>query len=396
MARGASREMMTWLKTCAWCGNAYQWDPKNKRLHYCTDECRKNAVIARLPKMPPKNAVRKKCELCGSWFQDESHNYRRKYCSSKCSVMAQRAKQKSYTPKTRVCKQCGCEYQHGGKVYCSHKCAGEAKHAKAKQRKCKTCGVIFLPKRAGSRSFCSESCKPKQPELCAYCGGPMPMIYGSTRPMVYCNSVCKTAARQARWKSRSEIKLRARRSKLAGMLQMWRSGKSTEDIALYFKCKEGYVLSALHSIKSYRNRSRKRKTNSTWYDSERLRNARSGQFRLETDFLKHAKQKFSEVFSNVKHEVSIPKSKRKIDLVIDEGLFRFGVELKNGNRTARLDQTLGQAIVKCVALGGLTPVCVVPDDVRPDDVFLNGCASIGAVAGTLTQVIEKLRARCCK
>ncbi len=144
----------------------------------------------------------------------------------------------------------------------------------------------------------------------------------------------------------------------------------------------------------YRRRTEARLAASTWNKEEAARNAVSSEFRKESDFRAHAAKAMRGVFHTVKEEVPVWGVRRRIDIVVEQGLWRFGVELKNGNRTARLDQTLGQAIVKCHAMGGMQPVCCVPDDVQPDKVFVDGCRSVGAIAGTLTECIKAMQESC--
>lgn len=334
------------------------------------------------------------CAKCGAEFEYVAKpGYgRRKYCSKKCRNLSR--------GKNRVCRQCGKSYRGDG-PYCSRKCSAEGKHLRGKMRKCATCGALFRPDVGASLSFCSPECKPKQPEKCANCGGPMPdMRPYQAMPDVYCSCECKAAALRARdavkRKAQLEVSNKKKRYDLSRALRMWRRGVSLREIGTQIGWKESGVPSRLRQSYGYRIKTANRMHNSKWHEVEATRNARSMKFRRESDFLAHAVLEFKARFDSVEPEVAVPGTRRRIDLVVTDGLFRFGVELKNGNRTARLDQTLGQAIVKCAALGGLKPVCVVPDDVRPDKVFLHGCEAAGAIAGRLSDVVERMRLMCCK
>jgi hypothetical protein len=215
-----------------------------------------------------------------------------------------------------------------------------------------------------------------------------------TRPNKYCSPACKVSALRARNKEKAHIARRKKRKLLADALRMWKRGASTEQIAVACGRKTENVSGFLLESKAYRKKTETRKSLSKWHEGEAARNHHSNTFRLESDFLKHAAQTFAQQFESVKKERKISGTRRKIDMEVSSGLWRFGVELKNGNRTARLDQTLGQAIVKCNALGGIIPVCCVPDDVRMDRVFLEGCASVGAIAGTLSDCINQMKMVC--
>ncbi len=212
--------------------------------------------------------------------------------------------------------------------------------------------------------------------------------------MVYCSKICKASAAIDRAHKKAAERKAEKRATLARAARMWRAGAVLDEVAAVLGWAPGSASGHMLQSRGYRRRTKKRKAGSRWYSGEAERNARSKQFRLETEFSLHAAEKLSEVFDDVRREVCIPGTRRKIDVVVTHGLWRFGVELKNGNRTARLDQTLGQAIIKCNALGRLTPVCCVPDDVTPDHVFLAGCRSVGAIAGTLKECIESMAASC--
>ena len=188
----------------------------------------------------------------------------------------------------------------------------------------------------------------------------------------------------------------AGRNTLAKALRMWRKGAGIEAIADAIGVKRQSICGFMLQSRAYRRNVKRRRNASKWHEIEGERNARSKMFRVEAIFREHAAKAFEDHGFTVRQEVVIPGTRRRIDLVVESGIFRFGVELKNGNRTARLDQTLGQAIVKCNALGGIIPVCAVPDDVMCDKVFLSGCLSIGAIAGTVTQCLSEICVRCCK
>jgi transposase len=176
---------------------------------------------------------------------------------------------------------------------------------------------------------------------------------------------------------------------------MHRKGISKEVIAKAINKKESTVVNILQQSRHYRAITQKRKKQSTYNKNEILNKARSKMFRLESEFRDYAASEMAKVFDFVQTEVGIPKTKRRIDVVVTHGLWRFGIELKNGNRTARLDQALGQAIIKCHALGGLIPVCCIPDDIVADKVFIDGCKHAGVIAGRLCECINEIKIKCC-
>ena len=347
------------------------------------------------------------CLECGTPFIAR-HDGIRKWCSKECQVQ--------YTVKRRLagnfghreqrkieCAQCHKVFSvpigKGDRKYCSRACVAESKHLTAKRRKCKTCGNLFIPSVHGSVTYCSEDCKPKQPTACAFCGGDMPE-QRSFKIDKYCSVTCKKDALRQRTNKKRAGKTIERRAKnrkqVAGALCMYRSGTVLMDIEDAIGWKQGTASGILARYsRIYRKMTGKKKSQSRWHQKEVRYNARSSMFRKESDFRKYAAMIMARIFTDVNQEVGIPGTRRRIDLVVSDGLFRFGIELKNGNRTARLDQTLGQALIKCAALN-LIPVCIVPDDVQPDKVFLHGCARYSVLSGTLTNVIDQMRLTCGK
>jgi len=301
-------------------------------------------------------------------------------------------------PYSGLCENCGNPFSNPTpRKHCSKECRQEAFKAKqaanAKPRKCKTCGVLFKASKAWtSHSFCSDACRPKQPTECAWCNGPMPEQRGLLVDK-YCCSDCKrralAARARAKAKEKAEEKEKQRRRELCAALLLWRKGASIQTIEERLEWKEGTGSGKMLRSAGYRKSTEKRKNGSVWHEVEAGFNARSQQFRLERDFRDHAVNVLSGCFEYVRPEVSIPGTRRKIDIVVKHGLHSFGIELKNGNRTARLDQTLGQALVKCAALK-LIPVCAVPDDIRMDKVFLNGCKATNVIAGTISEVVYEM------
>jgi len=198
---------------------------------------------------------------------------------------------------------------------------------------------------------------------------------------------------------RSDVMRRYRtqtkRNEVAAALRMIKCGASVVDVerAVGWRCNTGPSLLREYS-KQYRKKTQATLMHSTWHADEAAKNHRSQTFRKEEDFREHAAAEMAKVFDVVEQEVGIHKTRRRIDIVVSHGLFRFGVELKNGNRTARLDQTLGQALIKCASLD-ILPVCAIPDDVHPDEMWLYGCDKYGVIAGRLSGVIREMCAKCC-
>ena len=326
---------------------------------------------------------KKECKKCGKeffYYRSKSKGRTREYCSDECRKVFKK------------CVQCGFEYEgnHRSK-YCCKKCAGKAKHENRRVIICKGCGKYFKPKIGSMSSFCSDNCKPKQ-KSCAYCGKHIQKENGQTYVKVYCSPVCRAKAIKNRAKERAKENQIKKRQSIAKALRMWRKGQSFDLISEV----TGYrsISGLLNQSKAYRRISQKRMKESEWRRKETKLNAKSSMFKKEEDFRKYAAKELKKHFPCVMQEVSIPESRRKIDLVVEDGLFRFGIELKNGNRTAGMDQALGQALLKCSFLGGLSPVVAVPDDIEIDDIFLTGCKKLGVIAGTLSQVIQQISIKC--
>jgi hypothetical protein len=191
-------------------------------------------------------------------------------------------------------------------------------------------------------------------------------------------------------RQQTEAKKRAR---LCLALRMWRAGKTESEIAEAVGYKS--AMHILRTSKQYRMKTSKRLARSKHKQAERARNARSKTFATETAFRQYATQEMAKLFPRVRQEVHVGSGVgRRIDMVVESGLFRFGIELKVGNRTARMDQALGQALLKCASLGGLAPVVAVPDDVPLDNLFLSACKRFGVMAGTLTSVMCEMAKSC--
>lgn len=334
--------------------------------------------------------IETKCKTCGKPFEyDRIHGKGRpkEYCSREC-----------YPKKEKICQSCGCVFLgHHVSKYCSKKCYGKVRHKQARLRVCTTCNKEFIPEIKGSHAYCSYKCTPKTEKNCLWCGREM-MLDTTSRAKKYCSAGCKqlACAKIARQKQKAKRieKQKNERKQLAQALRLWKRGTSIYEIEKTINIPEGSGSGFLLKSKGYRNKTKKRKDKSTWHSKEVAVNARSGMFRLEHEFRDWAALEASKHFDKVDVEVSIPNSRRKIDMVVSHGLWTFGIELKNENRTARLDQTLGQAIIKCFSLGNLIPVCCVPDDLQIDDVFKKGCMHAGVMAGTFTSCINQMFVKC--
>ena len=81
---------------------------------------------------------------------------------------------------------------------------------------------------------------------------------------------------------------------------------------------------------------------------------------------------------------------RRVDAFVTDGLFRYAVEMKTHNRTARMDQCLGQALVKAYHLNA-TPVCLFPDDVRIDKTFSEAAAHYGVMVASESDVVAQIK-----
>jgi hypothetical protein len=321
------------------------------------------------------NKKEKACHICGAMFLTSSK--RRYVCSDECAVKL-REQKKDYVREVQplydcVCAMCGGSYQSikpqlENNKYCSKRCKQKALRRFA--HVCQECGSEFV----GSRTaiLCGRQCKEAR----------------SARVLAAAAKV-----RHAKAIERKAQADRAKREALCMGLRMWRAGKTFEQIAeaTGYKAVSGFLLQS----KVYKRISKRRLSESTWNKKEIECNAQSKTFKTETHFRIYAASELQKHFPRVMQEVSVPGSRRKIDIVVEDGLFRFGIELKNGNRTARMDQALGQALFKCAFLGGISPVVAVPDDVPIERLFLKGCEKLNVIAGTLSQVIEAISLKRC-
>lgn len=325
-----------------------------------------------------KHKQEKPCAQCGNMFMPS--RYRRTLCSDDCLAKTKQERDvfkrehRENTPiAVCVCIVCGREYkakvaQSSRNKYCSKACKDKANRQTA--HVCERCGAEYMGTKASR--YCGKEC-----------------ALAANREKASAATKAKHAeSKAAKEKARAEF-----RKALCLGLRMWRAGKPGEDIAAAtgYKSVSGF----LRNSKPYRRISKRRRTESAWHKSEVESNAKSRTFKTETHFREHAAKELEKHFPCVMQEVRIPGSRRKIDLVVKDGLFRFGIELKNGNRTARMDQALGQAMIKCTFLGGFVPVVVVPDDVQIDALFLKASVRLGVIAGTLSQVIQQISLKCC-
>ena len=325
-----------------------------------------------------RHKVERACAQCGKMFMPSIA--RKTLCSMECvaktkeqRVAFERQNKECKPLAVCVCVQCGETYQSKlpngiNNRYCSKACARKA--AKRTALVCQECGAEFMGLKGAIT--CSPTCKAIR--------GAKAAAVVNTRKRIESESV----------KRRQESDFR---KALCLGLRMWRSGKSESEIAeaTGYKSVSGFLCRS----KQYKRISRKRMEQSKWRASEIECNAKSATFKKEEHFREYAAKELEKHFPCVMQEVQIPGSRRKIDLIVEDGLFRFGIELKNGNRTARMDQALGQAMVKCTFLGGLAPVVAVPDDIQIDAMFLKASAKLGVIAGTLSQVIQQISLKCC-
>jgi len=340
------------------------------------EKCRKYRIKHGLMDATPKS---KECENCGTIFIAQGYGSGlRKFCSKQCAAMhTERMKQEAALAraskvKTAICATCGKEFNLGyydtrGK-YCSKQCQRTA----AKQTKgiCEHCGIEFMGLKKAK--YCSQKCSSTVNGL---------------------KALEATREKREKTKAAKEQKEADFRKALCLGLRMWRAGRTSEDIstATGYKSVSGF----LRNSKPYQRITKKRMEASAWKAKEIEYNAKSSLFKSEEQFREYAAKELDKHFPCVMQEVQIPGSRRKIDLVVEDGLFRFGIELKNGNRTARMDQALGQAMIKCTFLGGLVPVVAVPDDIQIDALFLKASVKLGVIAGTLSQVIQQISIKCC-
>lgn len=316
------------------------------------------------------NKKEKVCHICGAMFRTSSK--RRYVCSDGCAVKL-REQKKNYARDVQplydcVCAICGGSYQSikpqsAYNKYCSKSC--KKRGLKQVPCVCQECGVEFIGRRTSI--LCGRQCKQAR----------------STRVLAAAAKV-----RHAKAIERKAHADRDKRNALSIGLRMWRAGKTFKEIAdaTGHKSVSGLLLQS----KAYKRISQRRISESSWSKGEIQCNAQSKMFKTETHFRIYAASELQKHFPSVRQEVLIPGSRRKIDIVVEDGLFRFGIELKNGNRTARMDQALGQALLKCAFLGGISPVVAVPDDVAIDRLFLKGCDKLNVIAGTLSHVIAAI------
>ena len=281
-------------------------------------------------------------------------------------------------PYRGVCENCGNPFSNPTpRKHCSKECRLEAFKEKqahrAKPRKCKTCGVLFKASKAWtSHSFCSDACRPKQPESCAWCNGPMPEQRGLLVDK-YCCTDCKRDALRDRntKKARERKKQREKdkRTKIATALRMLRSGKTREEIANHFSMQSCVQL--LLGSRIYARISAKRRKESK-YAAKELRNRRRSVIgKSEKDFNRIVHAAIERCGMQVQSEVAADKhTGRRVDMLVTVGMIRYAIEAKHTNRTCCVDECIGQALVKAHSMKA-NPVCVFPSDLPVDKVAYN-------------------------
>lgn len=111
------------MKICECCGR--EFEPKQMRSKYCSDQCRAKGWYKK-----HRGGVTKTCKWCGKTFYAERRQ--QKYCSAECRYQAtydntkskmvkkpnQKRKKPDYSPK--MCPYCGKEFipKHGSQKYC--------------------------------------------------------------------------------------------------------------------------------------------------------------------------------------------------------------------------------------------------------------------------------------
>jgi hypothetical protein len=360
------------------------------------------------------------CIVCGNAI-DRSKTPRARICSTACR--AKRHYYKTIEPTVDyVCVLCNKKFtvarkRGQWKKFCSLACRDKAKERAKEEKKlayavsiettgrCAVCGNQFTKSRHQQRrKYCSQSCRTKSYKIhdinCTVCG----RIFKGLKTSKCCSEECTeqaVAAASAKAakvnrergrvsRERKAKKKQERRDRIAKALRMHRRGMTKDEIAITIGVDVSSVDGFLLQSRQYKKISQKRLKKSRYYDTEVGQNKRSALFRNEKQFSDYAERCFSGVFDVVEREVVLPGTRRRIDLVVRAGVFVFGVELKATSRTSRIDQLIGQCLVKCNRLQ-MTPVCAIPDDLSIDSVALEACKKYGVIVGTLRDVIQKMK-----
>jgi len=369
---------------CKRCGQPFRTH-KPRVAKYCSVECRD--AWFREKSAEKRRSRLRTCPDCGL----DRVKYRQRRCKE-CEDARRKA----------TCNHCGREYMqqnpHRPQKYCSDECRVAERRARAPKYKCKSCGREFI-KHGGSRILCRDcDVKRRLPmtQLCGYCGREFTRSDGMTRQ--YCGPICKDAASNQRQREKRKKAKSKRRNEAAHCLKALRRGESIKDIAITLGRSETNVLQRLAISKRYRAASKNRRRDSKWKKVE-VRDAwRSSEYPHEDSFTLYLRGEWAERFDCVQPEAAVeaqPASGRgrRLDFLIEHNGLRFGVEAKVTRRTSRLDQCLGQAILKSHLVGAI-PVCVVPDDINPDQAWIDACSAHAVIAGKAADVTRDMLKKC--
>jgi transposase len=193
-------------------------------------------------------------------------------------------------------------------------------------------------------------------------------------------------------KKQAETKHSDARKVIARIIKLWRSGNHIKQIAKMFGRSESWVHSRAIYCRGYKKKSRQRIAESKWRSMEQRSRCQSAKYKNEKTFSDCVYNQVKDNFDVVKREepASNHGDMRRVDLFVMDGLFRYAIELKNTNRSARSDQCFGQALVKAVQMNAI-PVCVWPDDVRIDIVIKQAAKHYGCIVCNESELICSIK-----
>ena len=167
--RATPRKGRTQRKSCARCGAAFSTTSRQRA--YCSDECRVDAVRAKLQRTQPSLS----CAHCGGVFTKRVRgNDTNQYCSRSCAAARLRpVKSKAIEPHCQLmCVECGVDFKSKRKrITCSAACQSDRVRRQSRlhnaatsgcykgERPCRECGAAFVPAYGDRRrSFCGDQC----------------------------------------------------------------------------------------------------------------------------------------------------------------------------------------------------------------------------------------------
>jgi len=152
---------------------------------------------------------------------------------------------------------------------------------------------------------------------------------------------------------------------------------SNAAVAKYLHEPETTTHKYLSKSNAYKKQQHLKGHTSKWRKGELRNGARSKLFDTERQFMGTIVHVIKSHGGICERETKVPgETGRRIDCAASYDGADYAIEGKITNRTSRVDQCLGQVILKAKALD-MMPVCAFPSDAMPDRVFVHTAAVLG-------------------